>query len=301
MENLILYPYLQQAIRAHNNTSFDPEKRGTTLIKEHSAELEDDLQKLPQENREDYKQKYIAKMLNWLSAKSRCASTMITGGANFNVSRNNKANQSEHNRSVEFSEFRINYFKRIEKVKERAKTPDEKRKDFFDHYEKEIRSVVQTIVEIDTGINNYSSRALFVANLFGKIQTIIRKGDLQLSEMTLDLLQDIHSSDYIVKPIFTQRHKVWKLLEATEAQREAAADRQTQENIEHKFDGGIIVLNFQEGRLQISHDSVPSYDVRKELKSNGFKWSPFNKAWQRVLNANAVHAARRVTGAEIKI
>ncbi|SUJ19219.1 Uncharacterised protein [Sphingobacterium spiritivorum] len=299
MENLLLSEYYDQARAAHQHTSFDPEKRGEQYIRSCSQELENDLQKLDVEYHEEYKSKYIQKMLAWFSAKSRCASTMITGGSNFNVRRAEKANQSEHNRMNEFIEFRENFFKRIEKAKDRAKSPDQKRVEFFDQYKKEILSSSVSIIEIDKGINRYSSRPLLVTNLFGKIQTIIKKGDHQLSEMTLDLLKEIHSSDEIVKPIFTSRHKVWKLLEATEAQREAIADRQAQENIEIQFDGGVIILNYQENRLQITHDYVPSYDVRKELKYNGFKWSPFNKAWQRLLNRNSISVAQKITGATI--
>lgn len=63
-----------------------------------------------------------------------------------------------------------------------------------------------------------------------------------------------------------------------------------------KFDGGEIVRNAEENRLQILFDEIPNADTRDALKSNGFRWSPRNKAWQRQLTQNAEYAARRVLG-----
>ena len=51
--------------------------------------------------------------------------------------------------------------------------------------------------------------------------------------------------------------------------------------------------NAEENRLQILFDEIPDADTRDALKSNGFRWSPRNKAWQRQLTQNAEYAARR--------
>ena len=45
-------------------------------------------------------------------------------------------------------------------------------------------------------------------------------------------------------------------------------------------------------RLQILFDEKPDEDTRKALKSNGFRWSPKNGAWQRQLTDNAIRAAK---------
>lgn len=62
------------------------------------------------------------------------------------------------------------------------------------------------------------------------------------------------------------------------------------------FDGGEIVRNAELNRLQIIFDSIPDEETRANLKSNGFRWSPTNQAWQRQLTQNAESAARRVLG-----
>ena len=63
-----------------------------------------------------------------------------------------------------------------------------------------------------------------------------------------------------------------------------------------RFDGGEIVRNAELNRLQIIFDSIPDDETRASLKSNGFRWSPRNQAWQRQLTQNAESAARRALG-----
>ena len=63
-----------------------------------------------------------------------------------------------------------------------------------------------------------------------------------------------------------------------------------------KFDGGEIVRNADENRLQILFADIPDPDIRQALKSHGFRWSPRNKAWQRQLTQNAEYDAKRIVG-----
>lgn len=63
-----------------------------------------------------------------------------------------------------------------------------------------------------------------------------------------------------------------------------------------KFDGGEIVRNADENRLQILFTDIPDPDIRQALKSHGFRWSPRNKAWQRQLTQNAEYDAKRIVG-----
>lgn len=58
-----------------------------------------------------------------------------------------------------------------------------------------------------------------------------------------------------------------------------------------EFDGGMVEINREDNRLQVLFDSKPEESIRSELKSNGFRWSPKAKAWQRQLNDNAIRAA----------
>lgn len=61
-----------------------------------------------------------------------------------------------------------------------------------------------------------------------------------------------------------------------------------------EFDGGRVVVNTTENRLQVIFDGKTDADVRTELKGEGFRWAPSQGAWQRQLTDNAMRAARRL-------
>lgn len=62
------------------------------------------------------------------------------------------------------------------------------------------------------------------------------------------------------------------------------------------FKGGNVVQNTSINRLQIKFDSIPDASVRSKLKSEGWRWSPREGAWQRQLTDNAERSAKRILG-----
>lgn len=61
-----------------------------------------------------------------------------------------------------------------------------------------------------------------------------------------------------------------------------------------EFDGGNVIANYEEDRLQVFFDSKPDEKVRTVMKSNGFRWAPSQCAWQRQLTKNAYNSARLI-------
>lgn len=61
------------------------------------------------------------------------------------------------------------------------------------------------------------------------------------------------------------------------------------------FEGGRVVMNQEENRIQILFDGKPDAGIRSELKHAGFRWAPSQGAWQRMLNQNGIYAAKNVT------
>jgi len=58
---------------------------------------------------------------------------------------------------------------------------------------------------------------------------------------------------------------------------------------------GITVLINQElNRVQIFFPAIPSQEIRAELKQNGFRWSPRNKVWQRMISSYAIQVAKEI-------
>lgn len=62
---------------------------------------------------------------------------------------------------------------------------------------------------------------------------------------------------------------------------------------EFSFDGGKIVDNIPENRLQIFFDAKPEAAVREKLKVRGFRWAPSNAAWQSYRNPHTLEWAKQ--------
>ena len=64
------------------------------------------------------------------------------------------------------------------------------------------------------------------------------------------------------------------------------------EDAEETINGIVLKTNKDDNRVQLFFDGKPSEEVRTKLKSNGFRWSPYNGCWQRQLNPWAIRVAR---------
>lgn len=283
---------LDAAYRAHHGTSFSPKRRAQSCVTDYELELNSDLQSMPESERGRYSEGYKKHLFAWLSAKSRCLSSMITGPANFPVRRNEKALNSEHNRSVEFTEWREKAIKSIRRKIENDKPEAQKNAERWDKIRKGLERSMTTIVEIDNGINTYSARQLFVSSITGVVKTLAKNADTEMLERSLMLIKEWNEKAN--KPIITEKNSIWKLQEVCEANREKKVDREIAESNEYEVNGVKVVKNFQAERLQLFFDGKPPYETISSLKKAAFKWSPSNQCWQRQLTSNAVSAAERL-------
>ena len=55
----------------------------------------------------------------------------------------------------------------------------------------------------------------------------------------------------------------------------------------HEHPWGKVVVAFADERYRFIFDGKPEQEIIATLKSNGFKWSPKNSAWQRQITSNA--------------
>ena len=61
-----------------------------------------------------------------------------------------------------------------------------------------------------------------------------------------------------------------------------------------EFKGGKVIHNKEINRIQFIFDTIPSEEIRTILKTHGFKWSRYEKAWQRLFNKNGIRAVKYV-------
>jgi DNA-directed RNA polymerase subunit RPC12/RpoP len=67
------------------------------------------------------------------------------------------------------------------------------------------------------------------------------------------------------------------------------------ETVTEEAHGDITIeRDLDENRLRLKFPGKPSKEVIARLKSEGFRWSPSNMAWQRQLNNSAEWAAKRI-------
>lgn len=136
-------PY-DRAYAAYRNTSFVPEQRAVQEQAAYVLEIEAfadhmrargaDEQRLA-ELVASYKAAYRTKLLAVLDAKARCASTMITGGSNFNYRQNAKRSDTADKRSSELIEWRERFYRAAAKALRQPSEKDVERADAADAFE----------------------------------------------------------------------------------------------------------------------------------------------------------------------
>jgi len=68
-------------------------------------------------------------------------------------------------------------------------------------------------------------------------------------------------------------------------------NREARKPIDKVVNGVRVLENRRANRLQIIFEGKPAEEIRKRLKSGGFRWSPSEGAWQRHISNWAYHTA----------
>lgn len=278
------------ACDAFYSTSFSPEERGAYYIRTYEEELNADIEKMPEEEKERYISKYKEWVQILFNKHSRIMSAMITGPARFPTRRNEKMNNYYENAVSEFRAWREKVLKAIARRIEDAKPEEQKADEEWTRLKRSIYSSASTIKGINDGTERGYNKALFVSSIYGKVETYAKRGDVIIVEKAIAYVRELNKQSSII----TERHKFFKLAEMAKAVCEAQEVRSNKEDTEILFDGGRVIKNYSEDRVQIVFDTKPQPDVISNLKHNGFRWSPRFSAWQRQLTNNAYYAVTRV-------
>jgi hypothetical protein len=287
-------PY-KLAYEAHRGTSFSPEVRAKSHQEDFAKTLNsyaekfesliksDEQKNIAIQEFERFKQKYTSLYHAWLHAKSRCLSTMITGGSKFPVRQAEKANAIEHKRSQELTEFENKAVSAITK-KIKGLLPDEiKDAEVWDSIKKELYRSIGTILAIHKG-ESYLSKPLISGALKRFIERMYKNGQYNHVNKALDEIAENQTKHNFI--IFAKNNPIWNL-------RKEPEKVEPKENISlFKAKDLEIINNYEIDRLQLLFNGKPSQDIINYLKSKAFKWSPSNQAWQRQLTNNAITEAK---------
>jgi len=272
------HKHYELARRAHYNTSFSPDKRAEDFC----AGFDADIANLQALGIEQHKiDKYEALVVKHQQAKSRCLSSMITGGSNFPVARAEKANRAEHSASEAASE----YYNRIVK--------DAKQEAYYKEHP-EARPIMSSDADAVDRLKAKLAALVKAQETMVQANKLVRKGDKEALAALLPNadINKLFEPDFCGRVGFagyslTNNRAEIKRIEARIAdieKRKATAPKDIMVN-------GVRVLeNTEAMRLQLFFDGKPAAQIITLLKSHAFKWSPSNMAWQRQLTNNAIYS-----------
>lgn len=278
-KDFLLSEFWELAYRAHSGTSFSPERRANDYIKSYSKELENDLKELG-EKCGNYQEKYKAMFSAWMSSKSNCISSMITGGSNFPVRRAEKANNAERRKQEDFFLWREKYFKAVNR--QPVLSPEE---------------------DLDSMVRKMDATIVLNENIkvWNKAIRKFKKGGVSDDELVKELSEHQMPDQYLRMLQMSLDYSYWKgfgTLGATiKKQRERCQElkerieaKSTWEDIE--FDGGSITVD--DDRVKIFHNEKPSQDIINALRGCGFKWSRNWGCWCRKHTKEAIRVAKSI-------
>lgn len=273
----------KRAIDAHYWNSFDPERAAEVVLNSLEMELREYQSQLPTELHEDFEVRYLDFAGRWLTALSRCASPAVTGPAKFPVKRMQRANEAERAAWKKMDDW-------AKKFVHRVTHPTQHRLVGWDEIER-LQMKVEMLTELQ--------------ELMKAANVVIRKKSLTDEEKVDELMmlgiseknaKNLMAGDFCGRKGFPPYALTNNLAKIKHAQgRIAELTRKVNtEDREVETDWGTIEFCYEDDRLRLHFDEIPSAELRSELKRNGFKWSRTNQAWQRQITIPAVEATKRI-------
>lgn len=287
------------AARSHMGTSWDPEKRAEQEIAgfgQYVQEVYDNLKKAAHSERQTafveseiktFQDRFAKYYNDLLARKGRTMSTFITGGSNFNVRRADKANDAERAKYEEMIEFRDRAVTAI--MRELRKIGIEEQGGELEVLKKKLLNA-QRSQEVMKEAN-----AILRKNIpkEDKVKAIMEKTGM--AEPSVLRLFEPDYAKRIGYPQFELTNNLANIHRMEQRVKEMEKKEATpSEDI--PFEGGTISDNAEQDRVQINFDKKPEPAMIEKLKSEGWRWSPSNSAWQRKRTDMALRSARRIVG-----
>ncbi|MES2214354.1 MAG: hypothetical protein V4465_03150, partial [Patescibacteria group bacterium] len=287
---------LKTAIAAHEGTSMYPEKRGQSRIDDYVQTLTYDYEELkkyadtPEKQaildkqftalREGYRDRKIA----LLNAEGRTISPMITGPANFPVAKNRTRLDAANKKREEMLDFEKRMMNKI-KNEMNPRTfngTDQKTIDDMSKRLQELKDTQSRMKEANKIIQKGE-------NVSAELEKLGYKDTDIKALMDGDFAGRKGFPSYALTSVNNKIKTLEKRLEDTSAKREKA---DTTGNEVMQYGDTTITKNFDENRVQVTFKERPDQAMIDKLKARGFKWSPTNNAWQRILTNKAVYDAK---------
>lgn len=231
-------------------------------------------------------QRYARDLGKYFNEESRigcmCPSVMISGGSNFPVRKKEKQNAAwEKNR--EFYNYCQSIRGKLSNLlhcKEVIKSDDENAIEALEEKIESMKECQETMKEV---------------NKYYRKNNTLDGCDLITEDQIRDLKRSMENVTWERAPYpgWALQNNLANIKRCEERVKDLKA---VKEKGSSEKDFGICTMaeNTDAMRIQFFFDGKPDEEIRNVLKSNGFKWAPSQRAWQRQLTANGKYAAKKV-------
>ena len=271
------------ARRSGQGISMDPERWGEHMLDSMESGLTRFLEQLPEEVRAEYEDRYIEKYKEWLYAMSRCFSQMITGAGGWKPAtfrrheKTNAAEKSARDRLDQWCEKVIKRCNRQERLTGWAEV--ERLQEKSDN----LRKSHEMMKEANKIVRNKK---------LAEVEQVDELVALGFSEENAILI--LHPKYDWYGQGFSSYQLSRKLadIKEAEAKMKRHASMASKEDSEKEYAWGTLRIDYSDERYRFVFDGKPCQDIIDLMKSNAFKWSRANGAWQRQITPNATYAVK---------
>lgn len=232
--------------------------------------------------------RYAKKMAEYFNKDSRigcmCPSVLISGAGNFPVKKKEKQNQAWERNHKFFDEIQ-EILKKMESIlygSEMIMSGDEDAVEKLEDKLEKLKAEQENMKSANKAIRMKNvEKGNKLLEVMGFTQEQIK------SLRTPDYCGRIGYPDYLLRNNNANIHRIETRLKNLKSVKEKGTSE-----TENQF--FKVVENTELMRLQLFFESKPEQKVRDILKSNGFKWTPSQSAWQRQLTNNSRYALEQV-------
>ena len=294
--------------RNWNNLSHYPERHARIELGDLAARINESSAKLAEigaaggainvaEEITRYAERTVSLTRRAWAMDSRCASSFITGPANFPGAYNEKRMRSA---SAAYDAITQHSTKALEAVRRRAwphGAPGEAIRSSNPDAPELLREKVEKLRAAREMMKaaNAIIRKHWAKGRPAVIEMLVRDTgmsvDLAESATTPDCYGGLGFQSFSLSNSLAELKRLEARLKSVEAMRERGS---SEREVETSAGTVSVVENGEAARIQLVFPEKPNADTRTILKSNGFRWAPSEGAWQRHLNNAGRYAAERV-------
>lgn len=207
------------ARRAHAWISYHPEERAEQCRQEatsHLAAVEAEMKNLAQTDDQRailateldrYRTGYLTRYHAMLEARSRTASSGITGASKFPTARNRKRLDTEQRRTAEFLEWAPKASAAMRKAIMAARTDDQVDDDRWNELRRHIIRDMGMVKAIDGNAHPGFRREAFTGGIAASLRKLLKRGERDLVQRALVFIREQQAT--WEKPFLSARSGLW--------------------------------------------------------------------------------------------